>query len=161
MLAVASARLTSAGGSGTLSLWSFHRPFMALSVVEGHKEGAVADFVWLETPQVSRRSRKPSRISPSDSNLSASRHDSRRIIKMQMAPSQEEAILIRSAGRNEVDSILFDSKDKEGDDDKGQVSSSIWQHVLSVGRDGQCLLQSFVRGACQYAPGDPFILLFD
>jgi hypothetical protein len=149
MLAVASARLTSAGGSGALSLWSFHRPFMALSVVEGHKEGAVADFVWLETPQINRNSRKPStrRMSMSDSNHAASRHDSRRIMKKQMTPTQDEAILIRLSGRHEVDSILFDSKEKEADEDRGQ-SSSIWQHVLSVGRDGQCLLQSFVRGTC-------------
>ena len=51
MLAVATARLTSAGGSGTLSLWSFHRPFMSLSIVEGHEESAISDFVWVRTPQ--------------------------------------------------------------------------------------------------------------
>ena len=116
---------------------------MALSVVEGHKEGAIADFVWLETPQVKRTSRKVSRVPPSESSLSTSRHESRRISKKTIAPSHDEAILIRSSGRNEVDSILFDSN-KQGDDDR--MSSSIWQHVLSVGRDGQCLLQSFVRG---------------
>jgi hypothetical protein len=65
---------------------------------------------------------------------------------MQTANSQEEAILIRPSGRNETESILFDSKVKEVDDDKGKAASSIWQHVLSVGRDGQCLLQSFARG---------------
>jgi len=39
MLAVATAPVQggAGGGSGLLALWSFHRPFMALSIVEGHK----------------------------------------------------------------------------------------------------------------------------
>ncbi len=35
-----------AGGNGTAGLWSVHRPFMPLSVCEGHTEGAVTDFAW-------------------------------------------------------------------------------------------------------------------
>lgn len=35
------------GGHGTLSLWSCHRPFMPLSIVDGHEEGAVVDFIFL------------------------------------------------------------------------------------------------------------------
>jgi hypothetical protein len=35
---------------GLLALWSYH-PFMPLSVVEGHKDGTVTDFGWLDTPQ--------------------------------------------------------------------------------------------------------------
>lgn len=48
MLAVAAAPIkgASAGGSGMLALWSYHRPCMALSIVEGHKEGGVTDFCW-------------------------------------------------------------------------------------------------------------------
>jgi hypothetical protein len=52
MLVVATTRLTSVGGSLVLSLWSFNRPYMALSVVEGQDLGAVADFVWLKTPKL-------------------------------------------------------------------------------------------------------------
>lgn len=48
MMAVATAPVKGAvaGGSGMLALWSYHRPFMPLSVVEGHREGAVTDFCW-------------------------------------------------------------------------------------------------------------------
>ena len=48
MLAVATAPVKGAvaGGSGVLALWSYNRPFMPLSVVEGHEEGAVTDFCW-------------------------------------------------------------------------------------------------------------------
>jgi hypothetical protein len=54
MIAVSTAPIkgASAGGSGMISLWSYHRPFMPLSIVEGHKEGAVADFEWLDTPKM-------------------------------------------------------------------------------------------------------------
>ena len=52
MLAVATAPIkgASAGGSGMLALWSYYRPYMPLSVVEGHRDGAVTDFAWLDTP---------------------------------------------------------------------------------------------------------------
>jgi hypothetical protein len=57
MIAVSTAPIkgASAGGSGMISLWSYHRPFMPLSIVEGHKEGAVADFEWLDTPKMDYR----------------------------------------------------------------------------------------------------------
>jgi WD repeat-containing protein 24 len=48
MIAVATAPVKGAvaGGKGMLTLWSYRRPFMPLSVVEGHSEGAVTDFCW-------------------------------------------------------------------------------------------------------------------
>jgi WD repeat-containing protein 24 len=48
MLAIATAPVKGAvaGGSGILSLWSYNRPYMPLSVLEGHLEGNVADFCW-------------------------------------------------------------------------------------------------------------------
>ena len=48
MLAVSTAPVkgASAGGCGMIALWSYHRPFMPLSVLEGHNEGAVTDFLW-------------------------------------------------------------------------------------------------------------------
>jgi hypothetical protein len=144
MLAVATARLTSAGGSGMLSLWSFHRPFMPLSVVEGHEEGAVADFVWLQTPQLRPKTKKQPNLKPPEFNMS-SRSDPRRSRKAQVPPSHDETIVIRSSGRGDTESILFDNKEK--DEDKSDPSeSSIWQHILSIGRDGRCILQSLTRG---------------
>jgi hypothetical protein len=139
MLAVASARLTSAGGSGVLSLWSFHRPFMPLSVVEGHKEGAIGDFLWLETPQpdLKIRTQSPSNDIESTNNSRRRRHHS--------VTSYEETVVIRAGSRGETESILFDNKDKEKDDDN-EMSPRIWQHVLSVGRDGRCIIQAFTRG---------------
>jgi hypothetical protein len=136
MLAVATARLASAGGSGVLSLWSYNRPFMPLSVVEGHEEGAVTDFVWLDTPQINQNSKNGSKLAQAENEA--------RRLRMNQNPNLQDTFEGRSAGR-EVESILFDNKGKE----KDAVSSSvyIWQHVLSVGRDGRCLLQSFARGA--------------
>lgn len=133
MFAVATARLTSAGGSGVISLWSTHRPFMPLSVVEGHEEGAVADFVWMHTPRPEAETQIYSRKDQRD------RH--------QGAPfKNDDTVLIRSGGHGDVESTLVDNQES------GKSSSNaIWQHIVSVGRDGKCILQSFVRGKCEVA----------
>jgi hypothetical protein len=115
---------------------------MPLSVVEGHEEGAVAGFEWMQTPQVILKPRNQPKLKPSESNIPSSKADS-----MQVTPPNDETITIRSAGRGDVESVLFDNKDKEKDDEKSDPSASdIWQHILSVGRDGRCILQSFTRG---------------
>jgi WD repeat-containing protein 24 len=102
MIAVSTAPIkgANAGGAGTLSLWSFHRPYMPLSIVEGHQDGAVVDFDWLETPQQS-------------------------LIRQGLALASHEVNLF---------SVEQDSR------------ARIWQHVISVGRDGNCYVQSLVRG---------------
>jgi hypothetical protein len=129
MLAVATAPIkgASAGGSGMLALWSYHRPFMPLSVVEGHKDGAVTDFDWLDTPQPVQLTHGTSsgRASPPKQSSSG---DSRRFR--------------RSGSSHEVDVILHDNS--EYDDVDKPVG--VWQHAISVGRDGRCLIQSFARG---------------
>jgi hypothetical protein len=142
MLAVASARLTSAGGSGVLGLWSCHRPFMPLSVVEGHKEGAIGDFVWLETPQEEQQTR--SQAATNDAPESNAKPRMSRRASLSGNPN-DETVVIRGSARGETESILFDNKDSEKDDKK-RASPRIWQHALSVGRDGRCLLQAFTRG---------------
>ncbi len=144
MFAVATARLTSAGGSGVISLWSTHRPFMPLSVLEGHEEGAVADFVWMQTPRPGKENHSDQ--SKLESQPLHQKVDPRGIRKHGVTPKNDETVVIRSGGRGDVESILFDNnqKDNEGIETHG----CIWQHVLSVGRDGKCLLQSFVRGNC-------------
>lgn len=143
MFAVATARLTSAGGSGVISLWSTHRPFMPLSVVEGHEEGAVADFVWMETPLPEDKNdgdrSQSRRLDPQQQKV-----DPRKLRKNGGSQNSDETILIRSGGRGDVDSILFDNHVKKNDNK--YAGGAIWQHILSVGRDGKCILQSFVRG---------------
>lgn len=119
MIAVATAQIkgASAGGAGLLSLWSHHRPYMPLSVVEGHQEGAVVDFDWLDTPKS-----RDARFAVSDVT-STSR--------------------IPGVSSHEVDSILYDSSGMPRNE---SAPCRFWQHVISVGRDGNCFVQSLVRG---------------
>ena len=122
MIAVATAQVkgASAGGSGLISLWSYHRPFMPLSVVEGHEEGAVIDFDWLDTPQPTKFGMTAPMIKTLDADSIKTR--------------------VPGTSSHEVDSILYDSKE----DQVGHIG--IWQHLISVGKDGRCLVQSLVRG---------------
>lgn len=82
-----------AGGNGNIGLWSVHRPFMPLSVCEGHVEGAVTDFVWTNQTTESKQ--------------------------------------------------IINNTDEEK---KQSTRVSEWNVVLTVGRDGQCLLQDFTHG---------------
>jgi len=123
MLAVATAPVkgASAGGAGLLALWSFYRPFMPLSVLMGHSEGAVTDFLWLD--------------SPTDGT------SDNRMFQISGAP---EHASFRDGSSHGIDgTTLGDRSERDGYQDN---PVGIWQHVLSVGRDGQCLIQSFVRG---------------
>jgi hypothetical protein len=156
MLAVATAPIkgASAGGSGLLALWSYHRPFMPLSVVEGHKDGAVTDFEWLDTPQPAQlaKSNPAGRTSPSKQSGST---DSRRGRRGQATQGKESSakpstnqfrtLSARSGGGSgsyEPDAFSFDNSEAEDADQP----VGIWQHAISVGRDGRCFLQSFARG---------------
>jgi WD repeat-containing protein 24 len=147
MLCVATARLSTSGGSGVLSLWSFHRPFMPLSVVEGHEEGAVTDFVWLDTPDFKMKQKKSPYLVQSDVGLS-SKKDPPRHAKSQSSGAHDGCYPVGRTSSRESESTQYEQKDKDTLDDKSRASSEIfiWQHVLSVGRDGRCLLQSFARG---------------
>jgi hypothetical protein len=130
MLAVSTAPIkgASAGGSGLLALWSYHRPFMPLSVVEGHKDGAVTDFDWLDTPQ-------PVQLVQGSTATAANGRDS----PHKQLGSSDARRLRRQSSSYEVDIS------EQGDDVPKPVG--IWQHTISVGRDGRCLMQSFARGA--------------
>jgi WD repeat-containing protein 24 len=164
MLAVATASIkggASAGGSGRCELWSFHRPFMPLSVVEGHKEGAVTDFEWLETPTAADQDRSTVSksiqggdndiINNSDSPMKLGSTDSKGWAGRGGGKSSSDALAVRSGARlqkssnseSEYGLVPAERGDQETVDYK-QVG--IWQHVLSVGRDGRCLIQSFARG---------------
>ena len=93
LIAVATSSIygANAGGHGNLGLWSIHRPFMPISVLEGHTEGAVTDFAWAE--------------------------------------DQASIATIEEKQSNSVDPFV-----------------GKWKTVLTVGRDGQCLLQDFTYG---------------
>lgn len=125
MLAVATAPIkgASAGGSGMLALWSYDRPYMPLSIIEGHEEGAVTDFRWLDTPQPQLQS-----------------HQSSAYKQARVSDNTHRPFSKQSQSDLDSDSI-FKERDVEGNHFLG-----IWQHVISVGRDGRCLLQSFARG---------------
>jgi WD repeat-containing protein 24 len=126
-LAVATANKgASAGGSGAVALWSYYRPFMPLSVVDGHKELAVADFDWLDTPQ--NKSGQPT--------TGRSSSDSRR--NRSHGPSSSRI----HGSSSDADTGQFEL----GEADDADKDVGIWQHVLTVGRDGRCLLQSLARG---------------
>jgi hypothetical protein len=133
MLAVSTAPIkgASAGGSGLLALWSYHRPFMPLSVVEGHKDGAVTDFDWLDTPQ-------PVQLVQATETANGGGSPHKHSISLDARQFR------RQGSSHEVDAILYDNSEQDGGVDR---PAGIWQHTISVGRDGRCLMQSFARGA--------------
>jgi len=140
MLAVATAPIkgASAGGSGMLALWSYYRPYMPLSVVEGHRDGAVTDFAWLDTP-----------LPPPPPRRGRSRQ-TRGAEPPEGTTSSAFSSRLPGTTLHDVDSILYDNSEHRGgggeEDDPQRRPVGIWQHVLSVGRDGRCLIQSFARG---------------
>lgn len=149
MLAVATAPIkgTSAGGNGILSLWSHNRPFMPLSVLEGHKEGAVSDFIWLDTPDI-----PPLPPDRSPELLHSPKRDRRR-----RRPTSSEYVTGEMA-RHQTAASMSAMHPYEGErmEENSHLSTfGIWQHVLSVGRDGRCLLQSFARGERQISRVPP------
>uniref|UniRef100_A0A7S3P7D6 Uncharacterized protein n=1 Tax=Amphora coffeiformis TaxID=265554 RepID=A0A7S3P7D6_9STRA len=147
LLAVSTAPVgwVSAGGAGSVALWSCHRPFMALSVVEGHNDGAVVDFVWLETP-VNKRSGMPQGTTG----------------RLVTNTPPTANVFVRRPHNKAEDNASFRSLTSHRNEDGGDNSEhsgtnwletptantvvGIWQHVLSVGKDGRVLVQSMMRG---------------
>lgn len=171
MIAVAMAPIKgpSSGGNGLLSLWSHHRPNMALSVVEGHKEGAVTDFAWLDIPvddatvpklkdKLMQDTNEPLREAssrlgtPVFPNEGSMRSRDQSTTPLMGSASRRRASDSWNTGgfsnstRSRADHD--DGKDKEGDVllDHSSSLEGTWQHVLSVGRDGRCVIQSLARG---------------
>ena len=143
MVAVTTAPISgaSAGGSGSISLWSWERPFMPLSIVEGHKDGAVTDFVWLDTPPPTKDATKVE-----DDALIG-----REVVeKMSLSsPPRGNAHVDRlSVSLHNTRHPVFPEAPRDGTADHwiDLSTAGTWQHVLSVGRDGNCLLQSLARG---------------
>jgi len=159
MIAIASAPVKGrAGGNGLLSLWSHRRPFMPLSVCEGHSEGAVTDFVWLDTPReiTKKHAAIQRRLSKRGSSGDHSRHydqggqrsesRGRATTRTTSFSSARGSSAIRRTHTDSEDGILDIDTDEDFEQEDARLAGDIWQHVLSVGRDGRCLLQSFARG---------------
>ena len=147
MLAVATAPVkgASAGGAGLLALWSWKRPFMPLSVVVGHRDGAATDFHWLDVPtrekaQTKSKTASAGSLRGTDSGTDlSSRRGSRRVRNEPDSP-------FRGASRSYHGEDSFPTVNLENTKEE----MGIWQHLLSVGRDGRCLIQSLARGAFKY-----------
>jgi len=178
MLAVATAPIsaTNYGGAGSIELWSYHRPFMALSIVEGHQDGAVTDFVWLDIPSpIKNRRRKSgdswglgggggssvgggSDLSESPNlnpNMNLNLEDgSTDITSILDNPNSRVKMMFDNPNnlntRSERSSSFSGSSVVNRDNflDDLFIIKGTWQHVLSVGRDGRCLLQNLERGQC-------------
>jgi hypothetical protein len=58
-------------------------------------------------------------------------------------PSNRSSSMMRDHDR-----ILKNIAEGREAEDDGSNDIDIWQHILSVGRDGNCMIQSFVRGMC-------------
>ena len=148
MLAVATARMTSAGGSGILSLWSVKRPFMSLSILEGHEEGAVADFVWIQTPVTIPKVQ--SHDSLQQPSFGGQKMSSDPTLSMMPANVETRTRIRKTSMGTEADleSDHDGAREGLGVDGRTELRGNvlIWQHTLSVGRDGRCILQSFARG---------------
>lgn len=125
MLAVATSSIkgASAGGAGQVSLWSWSRPFMPVCILEGHTEGAVPDFDWIDTP--APESIRKDLFSGSEGG--------------EMVGSKIDATNLREHPKG--DFLHHDPSVQVVDQ-----GLKVWQHILSIGRDGRCLVQSFVRG---------------
>ncbi|CAB9500416.1 GATOR complex protein WDR24 [Seminavis robusta] len=147
MLAVATAPIkgVNAGGSGLLGLWSTNRPFMPLSVVDGHTAGAVVDFFWLDTPNPDsqRNIMRAHQNQPTQENRrgwkAAEDGDG----------GQKRSQRARGISPHDADTPSSVYEKPDGEDHRESFQDEglrVWQHVLSVGRDGHCLIQSFARG---------------
>ncbi|KAL7552029.1 hypothetical protein ACHAWF_015240 [Thalassiosira exigua] len=139
MIAVATSSIygANAGGNGSVGLWSCHRPFMPISVCEGHLDGAVADFSWI----VEQNSNRYGKIEPDTSSLAVAGYSSYGYKKSKMS---REKTLDRSGFSNEGKQP---TEVPALNSDIGRASKATVQPlIVTVGRDGNCLLQNFAFG---------------
>jgi hypothetical protein len=115
---------------------------MALSVVEGHDLGAVADFLWLQTPLNVPKPKSLDGVLASDPSLAILGSESMKQ-RRRKSGGAEAGVTARRLNRGrEKDGVVHAESDALAE---VQVSY-IWQNLLSVGRDGRCIIQSLVRG---------------
>jgi hypothetical protein len=110
-----------AGGNGTIGLWACKYPFVPISVVEGHEEGAVTAFTFVD-------------ISSVPGTTAYNRSSSQPAIPL----ASHHEPLQQFSKRNSDQNVATMSRIFR--------ESALRSIVLSVGRDGQCLLQDFSLG---------------
>ena len=171
MIAVATSSIAgvNAGGNGSVGLWSYHRSFMPISVVEGHRDGAVTDFGWVDRPYsqclASERlnSVQQTESLPRKEGSDAGSHNPARgsspSVNSSESPSYRysKTRRVKETLEDKTDSTVhrYAAEEKKSEDD---ASPRTWQKILTVGRDGQCLLQNFSFGEMYYFP--PFFAMF-
>ena len=133
MLAVATAPLRGAnvGGHGFVGLWSYNRPFMPLSVIEGHNEGAITDFLWIDTPERSEVMLTSTDIHSDESTVRSNSgyggvntSTTHRNVGLPLSSHRKVSSKKRLSDHTEIDSVSL---------------VGTWQHILSVGRDGKSI----------------------
>lgn len=129
---------SNAGGNGAVGLWSVFRPFMPISVCEGHVEGAVTDFAFVRKQQVDGSSRPRSIDGLGDAAYSV------------------------DCGKMSYSRVGDPSgaEEEKEPSDAAPEGNALQTCIISVGRDGQCLLQNFALGECPIleVPRAPFSL---
>jgi hypothetical protein len=128
---------------------------MPLSIVDGHSDGAVTNLIWFDTPPLPA----DTKLRSSDKNIIPVDEDVGRRVKSDAVLSgkkDDQLSKVRSTDSNQnrrLGSISYVpvQSDDPNEDVTGEWvdltrTTGIWQHVLSVGKDGRCLMQSFARG---------------
>jgi hypothetical protein len=108
---------------GVIGLWTCSRPFVPLSIVEGHEEGAVSAFAFVFDTSIAESTFSRRLTEPTSS----------------VSPLTQFESPLQGYSRRRLSDMYstVTNLEKEGS------SRSL---VLSVGRDGQCLLQDFSLG---------------
>eukprot|EP00571_Detonula_confervacea_P001238 CAMPEP_0172319194 /NCGR_PEP_ID=MMETSP1058-20130122/37079_1 /TAXON_ID=83371 /ORGANISM="Detonula confervacea, Strain CCMP 353" /LENGTH=990 /DNA_ID=CAMNT_0013034193 /DNA_START=210 /DNA_END=3181 /DNA_ORIENTATION=- len=138
MIAVATSSIygANAGGNGSAGLWSYHRPYMPISVCEGHIEGAVTDFAWIGMMKKKQNENLPQpyhrTIEPAPSTLLKGSSSSIASIESSSNRTKNWENTMDDGGQKQLSNVA--SFERE------------WQTIITVGRDGQCLLQHFSHG---------------
>lgn len=132
MLAIATAPAggANAWGQGHVALWSYHRPFMPLSVVEGHLEGAVTDFIWLDTPQIITSSSLDGHHRNHRKDETFMVKADRNLLQEQLGQSNQSSTTktAKRKGRNDSTVKNIHPTSEEVDIDLS-VTAGTWQHV--------------------------------
>jgi len=174
MIAVATSSIAgaNAGGNGSVGLWSFYRPFMPISVVEGHRDGAVTDIGWVDKPTEPRPPfERANNVLPRESlSLRETIEGGAKNPSRALSPTflSQESTHYRY---NKTKPALDKSEEKlsqrhpqdiatEENISEGNAPSREWHTILTVGRDGQCLLQNFSLGErpIRHVPSSTFAL---
>ncbi|KAL7543588.1 hypothetical protein ACHAXR_012881, partial [Thalassiosira sp. AJA248-18] len=141
MIAVATSSIygANAGGNGSVGLWSCGRPFMPISICEGHQDGAVTDFAW-DDCQTRTKHQNQNKFPPYHGNSEPGQVKG---IPSSIASAELTSSLIRNLkySKENFGDANIDSLGKPDEEGKRE-----WQTILTVGRDGQCLLQDFAYG---------------